>query len=71
MDKFKSDIFITVHSFKKSDIYKGECIKSRRMGTEEAIKQLGGCVIPGTAVEVPESAVDRNGLTEIDYSPRA
>ena len=71
MEKVMSDIFITVYSFKKYDIATDECIKSRRMGTEEAIKQLGGCVIPGTAVEVPESAVDRNGLTEIDYSPRA
>jgi len=63
-----SNASVTVYSFEKYSITKDEWKKSRRMGTEKAIKELGGRPILETVTQVPESAVNGNGLTNENYS---
>ncbi|MDR0457999.1 MAG: hypothetical protein LBH10_03080 [Burkholderiaceae bacterium] len=58
-----NNIDVTVHSFEKYSISEDDYIKSKRKGTEDAIRRLGGRVIPGTAIKVPKSGLDGNDLT--------
>jgi hypothetical protein len=60
---------VTVYSFKKYDISKDDYIKSKRMGTEDAIKRFGGLVISETAIDIPAIDVNGDGLTGENYSP--
>ena len=60
---------VVVYAFEKYSISEDGYKKSERMGTEDAIKRLGGRVIPGSEIKAPESDVNRDGLTEKGYSP--
>ena len=63
----------TVHNFRLAVPGGSEFVRSCRMGTVEAISQLGDArLIPHTSVEVPDADVGReaSGLTMRDYMPR-
>ena len=59
---------IAVFPFKKYDIVSDEYITSRRYGTARTIERIHA-VRCGPSINVPSSAVDDDGLTEIDYIP--
>jgi hypothetical protein len=62
---------VTVYQFTAYDIKTDESRKSRRWGTREAIKGIGGAPLEHTATEVDASVVasDIPGLTGRDFDP--
>ncbi len=58
---------VTVHGFKKWSQKEGENIPSRYKCTADWIQEIGGEIIPWTAEEVDESALDSDGR----YDPKA
>jgi hypothetical protein len=52
---------VTVHQFKVWSIGSGDYIVQPRKSTAERIAEAGGEIIPGTAEEVEQSALDPLG----------
>jgi hypothetical protein len=52
---------VTVHSFKVWDINKGDYAYPPLKSTAERIERARGVIIPNTAEDVPEFAVDGDG----------
>jgi hypothetical protein len=53
---------IIVYGFQKYDIERDEMIRSKRMATQERIRELGCEVIEGTGIQIPSTLLDENGL---------
>jgi hypothetical protein len=53
---------IVVSRFMFYDREKGDLVEALDMGTDKAIRELGGVVIPGSSIVVDESRVGRAGL---------
>jgi hypothetical protein len=64
---------ITVYQFTKYDIASDQSIKSRRLGTREAIQEIGATILENTAMEVDESVLGSQmaGLSDIGFNPAA
>jgi hypothetical protein len=62
---------INVHRFSHHDISTDKTFVSRRWGTREGIKRIGGMVLEDTEVEVDEALVGRRieGLSDIGFDP--
>jgi hypothetical protein len=60
-----------VHKFQKYSIETDELKMSRRYGTREAIKKVGGEVIEGSEIEIDASQLDQemDGFTARNFSP--
>ncbi len=58
---------VTVHGFEKWDQQQGENIRSRYKCTADGIQKMHAEIIPWTAEEVDESALDSDGR----YDPKA
>ena len=53
---------IVVHRFKYFDRERNVLVESEDLATEKAIRELGGVLIPDTAVAVHDSRVSRSGI---------
>jgi hypothetical protein len=62
---------VTIFRFQKYDIGSESIRISKRWGTREAIRALGGEVLAETATEAPDECVQSDviGLTPIGYEP--
>jgi hypothetical protein len=63
---------ITIYQFQVYDIRSDSIIKSKRWGTEKAIREIAcGEMLKDTGVEAEESVVqsDIHGFTEIGFDP--
>ena len=63
---------VTIYKFEVYNPQTDEIVKSRRWGTEEAIREIAnGRVLKDTAIEVDESVVasDIPGFTVRDFNP--
>jgi hypothetical protein len=64
---------VTIYQFQSYDIREDAIVKSKRWGTEEAIREIAcGQVLKDTGVEVDESVVqsDIQGFTAIGFDPQ-
>ena len=63
---------VTIYRFQIYDITNDEMRESRRWGTRDGVKAVGGAVIENTGVKVDASAVGHEiaGLTERNFNPR-
>ena len=64
---------VTVYQFEKYDIASDGMLKSKRWGTREAIKTVGGSIIEGKSAEVDDVIVrsDIQGMTARGHDPFA
>jgi hypothetical protein len=63
---------VTIYQFEAYDIRSDCTIKSRRWGTEEAIREIAcGQLLKDTGIEVDELVIqsDIHGFTAIDFDP--
>lgn len=60
---------VLIHRFEIYDITNDVMRRSRRMGTAEGIRRIGGTLVPYTETPVDEIHVDGDGLTRIDFDP--
>jgi len=58
-----------VYRFKKYDINSDQYVVSRRMATRDAIGRINAVLIPESEVEIDNSHVSGDGMTEIDFKP--
>jgi hypothetical protein len=58
---------ITVHYFDCYDIATDESVRSKRLATVEAIHNIGGVLVSGTAQEVDASCIDDEGFLRDPY----
>jgi hypothetical protein len=52
---------VTVHRFRVWDQMRGELVPQPLKSTEERIRMIKGEIIPGTAEDVAETALDKEG----------
>ena len=58
-----------IYKFKKYDINSDRYVVSRRMATREAIERIEGAVtIPETEIEIDNSHLNGDGMTDIDFT---
>jgi len=62
---------VKIYRFRTWDSHADQIRESRRWGTRNSIQAIGGQVIEDSEVEVDESAIDGDGLTEMNFNPRA
>ncbi|MDR3497889.1 MAG: hypothetical protein P4L72_01540 [Parvibaculum sp.] len=62
---------VTVYRFSKYDITADMSVVSHRWATREAITEIGGKILEGTAIEVDSAALDAEvvGMTARDFNP--
>ena len=58
-----------VYLFKKYDINSDQYVVSRRMATRDAIEGIKAVIIPETEVEIDNSHLSGDRMTEIDFKP--
>jgi hypothetical protein len=56
-----------VYAFQKWSIAEDRCLRSTRLAIRETIERLGCILIDGTAVTIPASDLNADGMTEPGY----
>lgn len=64
---------VTIYKFEVYDIQSDQTLRSKRWGTEKAIKDIAhGRVLEHTGIDVDETVIasDIHGFTERDFNPQ-